>query len=538
MYSSKERIQFKVCKWIDNDTFKELLEFSEYVGRRGGCSYFEIDPVKMWRSDLKMIDVYRKLSEIDGVDPEDLEKIHGLAVKESTVQIYLHDDGLLRIKSDMYLKPILSKLGIYLPYDRGERAYKAPAHLYRRLVELFQSQGLTVDDRINLLNKKIPRKISFLGKLRPYQEEALEAWKRNNRLGVIALPTGAGKTVVAIAGMVEASVYTLVVVYTKEHVKQWIDSIKRFTDADGLVGAYYGDEKRIAPITVTTYQTAFKKVKLFAPMFSLLVIDEAHHLPADKFRVIATRMPAPYRMGLSATIEREDGKHEEIFPLIGGIVYHSTPGELARKGYLAPYKIITVKVRLKGDEKERYEKLRREYQALARGRTFQEVLEAAKKGDPTAIEALRRHAEMRSIIQMSETKLREVEKLAKREAEKGNKVIIFTQYKKQAEEIAKRVNGVILHGDMDGRDRFRALERFKSMDKGILVVTTVGDEGLDIPDANVGILVSGTGSSRQFLQRLGRLLRPSPGKKSAVLYEVIVEGTSEEYQSRRRRRLR
>jgi len=96
-----------------------------------------------------------------------------------------------------------------------------------------------VIDKIGLLDKKLPREIRFTGELRPYQREALEAWEKNGNRGVIALPTGAGKTVVAIAGMAKLSVYTLIVVFTKEHVKQWIEAVKRFTDAAGLVGAYY-----------------------------------------------------------------------------------------------------------------------------------------------------------------------------------------------------------------------------------------------------------------------------------------------------------
>ncbi|MCE4602197.1 MAG: DEAD/DEAH box helicase [Desulfurococcales archaeon] len=530
-------LRFRVCKWIDDEEFRRLMEFSRYLGRGGGCSLFEVDLARARREGYTILDIYRIVSSLDNVPNEDLERIRVEAEEEVKALVYLGSDGMLRIKSRVMLKPILSETGIYLPYDRQEKAYKAPAHMYAEIVKHLARQGLNVVDKVDLLEKKLPREVRFTGELRPYQGEALEAWERNGNRGVIALPTGAGKTVVAIAGMAKLSVYTLIVVFTKEHVKQWIEAIKRFTDAAGLVGAYYGEEKRLAPITVTTYQTAFRKIGVFAPIFSMLIVDEAHHLPADKFRVIASRMPSPYRMGLSATIEREDGKHEEIFPLVGGVVYHIPPGELAKQGYLAPYVIRREKVSLSGEEKRKYEKLRAEYRALAGGRTFQELVEAARKGDPIAIQAIRKHHEMRNIIQMSEAKIRKVEEIVRRELAKGSKIIVFTQYKKQAEEIAKRIGGFLLHGGLDPRERTRTLEAFRSSRSGVLVVTTVGDEGLDIPDANVGILVSGTSSSRQFIQRLGRLLRPGEGKKSAVLYEVIVEGTSEEYQSRKRRRM-
>ncbi len=532
------RARFRVRGWLRDEDYRRLLSIARYIGRIDGFAVFELEPWRIEREGLSIEDVASLLSSIDGVVKEDVEHIINAAREARKVTIDLGDDGMLRISSRVFLKEILKNAGLVLPYSREERAYKAAPHLYRDLVDLFAREGLIVDDRIGLLGSYglLPRQVNFRGQLRPYQEEALRRWEENQYRGIIALPTGAGKTVIAIAGLAKLGVKTLIVVYTRDHVRQWIDAIRRFTDAGVMIGAFYGDEKRLAPITVTTYQTAFRKVRFFARHFALVIFDEAHHLPADKFRAIATGLPAPYRLGLSATIEREDGKHVEIFPMLGGVVYHTTPGELARQGYLASYVIRTVKVDLKPSERRRYEELRKRFQKLARGRTIQELVKAARSGDPDAIEALRVHAEMRKIIQYSESKLDEVVKLVKRELAKGSKIIVFTQYKMQAEEIARRTGGLLVHGSLDKRERERAISIFRSLPSGVLVVTTVGDEGLDIPDANVGILVSGTSSQRQFIQRLGRLLRPKKGKDNkAVLYEVVVTGTSEEYQSRKRR---
>jgi superfamily II DNA or RNA helicase len=534
---ARRELLFRVRGWLGDEEFRELLQFSRYLGRERGASVFKIDPGKLRESGMTLRDVVEVLRGVRGVDDGDLAELERVAEELETVTLEPIPGGKLAVRSRAYLKPVVERLSLPLTYSREERAYIADLMHYRAVREGLEKAGFRVVDRVfTEHSSRLPREIRFLGKLRDYQEEALEAWRRAGYRGVIVLPTGAGKTVVAIAGIVELSVWSLVVVYTKDHVNQWIEAFRKFTDAHGLVGAYYGEEKRLAPITVTTYQTAFRRIGELYRYFRLIVFDEAHHIPADKFKEIARASPAPYRLGLSATIEREDGRHEEIFPLVGGIVYQTDPGELTRRGYLAPFVVRRVRVRLSREERRLYEELRRRYQVLAAGRTFEQLLEDAKRGDERAVEALRVHARMREVVQMSESKLREVERIVREELEKGSKIIVFTQYKKQAEEIARRLGALIIHGGMDRARRELTLKRFKSAPSGVLVVTTVGDEGLDIPDANVGVLVSGTGSRRQFIQRLGRLLRPGEGKK-AVLYEVIAEGTGEEFQSRKRRGL-
>lgn len=531
-----EGIIFRVKGWLDNETFSELARFSRYIGRDSGYALFKLDYDRMRSNGLTLADVVASLEGVGGVHPDDLEEVRRVLEEATRVRLELRE-GRLYISSKAYLKPVLESAGLGLPYDREARAYHAPPMMYGRLKGLFQAHGFTVEDLVFESDAyKLPRKPRFLGELRDYQDEALSSWRRAGRKGVIVLPTGAGKTVVAIAAMVETGVRSLVVVYTKDHISQWIDAFKRFTDSPGIVGAFYSEEKRLAPITITTYQTAYRRIGELARLFPMLVFDEAHHIPADRFKQIAQASPAPYRMGLSATIERDDGRHEEVFSLVGGVVYSTDPGELTRRGYLAPFVIRRVKVDLGRDEKRLYEELKKKYRLHARGRSFEKLLEDVRKGDPTAIEAVRINSKMREIVQGSESKIREAVRIAGEEASRGSKVIVFTQYRRQAEEIARRLGALLLHGGVDKQARDAILRRFRSMSSGVLVVTTVGDEGLDIPDANVGILVSGTGSRRQFVQRLGRLLRPGEGKR-AVLYEIIVRGTSEEAQSRKRRGL-
>ncbi len=265
-----------------------------------------------------------------------------------------------------------------------------------------------------------------------------------------------------------------------------------------------------------------------------ILTHNCHHLPADKFRIIAMYSIAPYRMGLSATPIREDGRHTDLFPLLGGIAYYKSVSELTEQGYLAKFKVYTVRVRLSSEEEREYQRLYRMYKALAGNKSFLELLEEAKRGDKNAQEALKIHSKIRLLLANSISRLKKAAEIATKEYEKGSKVIVFTQYIVQAKELSRILNAYLLTGEMDSLTRRNVLEKFKKASKGILVVTTVGDEGIDIPDANVGIIVSGTGSRRQFIQRLGRLLRPK-GSSEARLYEIVIKGTAEEYASRKRK---
>ncbi|MCE4614949.1 MAG: DEAD/DEAH box helicase [Desulfurococcales archaeon] len=528
---------FKIRKWLSDNEFKELLEFSDYLGYREGYKVFRINYERLKDNGYTYRDVLAKLKEYDAeLDPLLERKIEELSEYQNTVIIeYNHITNTFIIASKEYLKPYLYRFSQQITYQKGS-GYKVKPYMIYGVVSELEHYGFKIIDKDNVLSqKKLPKLVRLKGELRNYQKEALDKWLENDKRGIIALPTGSGKTVIAIAAMAIAGVYSFIVVFTKDQLIQWIDKIKEFTDAGDLVGAYYGDEKNLRPITVTTYQTAFKKINIFSTKFDLLVVDEAHHLPADKFRAIAMGSSAIYRMGLSATVAREDGKHEEIFPLMGGVVYSKRASELVQEGYLAPFIVRTVYVQLTPEEKKKYEVLRREYRRHSLGRRFEEVLRLAQKGDPHAIQAVRINAKIKNLLALSEGKMRAIERVVKDELKKDSKILVFTQYKTQAEKIAENLNALILHGDLDTKTRKALLNKFKSIDSGVLVVTTLGDEGLDLPDVNVGILASGTSSSRQFIQRLGRLVRPKPGK-NAVFYDIILKGTSEEYQARRRRR--
>lgn len=532
----KVDIVFKVRRWLNRDEFEELLQISDYMGRSSGYSLFKINFDKIRRQNLSYEDIIAFLEDLE-VELSDRDKKILYEIIKSTRSVELFWDGTtIYMKPKFYLGPIYEEIREMVEYDSKRKIFRIKPMFYFSLLSKLKEKNIHIIDKAGLKETMpLDVDISLKVELRPYQKEAVDAWMRNRR-GIIALPTGAGKTIVALAIITKLRERTLIVTYTRDQMMQWKDMLLKYTTVPfDKVGLYYSDVKRISPITITTYQTAYRHAHKLAPFFSLLIIDEVHHLPAEKFKYIALNMYAKHRLGLSATVIREDGRHEELFPLMGGIVYWKSASELAEEGYLATYRIKQVYVNLTIEEKKKLRELLKLYRFYAKGRSFQELLRHARLGDDDAQRALSIHSRIRLLVHMAENKIKAIKNIVEEELRKGSKIIVFTQYVEQAKRIAQEINALLLTGEIDTLERNRILEEFRKSAKGVLVVTTVGDEGLDIPDANVGIIAAGTGSRRQFIQRLGRLLRRKDGKSEAILYEIIVRGTSEEIQSRKRK---
>jgi len=531
-------VRFRVRGWLSREEFEELMKFCDYLGREEGESKFAINPKKAEENGYDIDEIREVLKKLgERVQRAALEVLEEEVAKGREVVIRVEGSDVV-VEPRAFLGEALESLrDLLLKYDRKRKAFYAKPGRLEELIERLEALGFVVVDKTGVPKAQpLPERVEFKGELREYQKEALQAWSANKFRGIVALPTGAGKTVVGIAALSQLSEKTLIVVYTKEQLAQWMEKVLEFTTAPpSFVAPFYGEEKRLAPITISTYQTAYKYIDDLAFRFSFLVIDEVHHLPAEKFKQIALGMYSPRRMGLSATVVREDGKHVELFPLMGGVVYFKSPQELVEMGYLAPYVIKLVKVELTEEEKKRYEELRKVYKALSGGLSFKEIVARAQQGDRTAALALKVHSEMLQLIHTASRKLEAVKEIVSRELERGSKILVFTQYVEQAEELGRLLGAPVLTGSTEQKQRKKIFEEFRKAPKGVLVITTVGDEGIDIPDANVGVVVAGTGSRRQFIQRLGRLLRPGSGKV-ARLYEIVVKDTQEEAQAKRRRR--
>ncbi|GEM_PF-568236 len=271
-----------------------------------------------------------------------------------------------------------------------------------------------------------------------------------------------------------------------------------------------------------------------------VIVHNCHHLPAESYRQIAEMSMAPYRLGLTAVYEREDGLHSLLPDLIGGIVFELKPDDLAGR-YLARYEVRRIFVPLSEEEKRRYNekaKVFKEY-IVSKGIRLENVEDFRKivmlTGlDEKAYEALKSWDEARKIAFNSKNKLKKLKELLERH--RNDKIIIFTRYNDLVYTISRAFLIPAVTHKTDKKERDLILEGFRKGKFKAIVSSQVLDEGIDVPDANVGIIVSGTGSSREFIQRLGRLLRPAEGKDKAILYELISKETGEVRVARRRKK--
>jgi len=374
---------------------------------------------------------------------------------------------------------------------------------------------------------------------RSYQHTATEAWLRAGGRGIVVLPTGAGKTVVAFDAIARLGVRTLVVVPTIELLRQWRSELTtRLGLEPDAVGCVGGGERTVGPITVITYDSAsMPRRKLEG--FGLLVFDEAHHLPANSYRAIVAKARAPWRLGLSATLERADERHLDLATLIGPVVYERVAEDLAAEKHIAAFTERRVFVDLTPDEEMRYEGLMAEwkyYLATRRAQLgggpgmFAQLIRRSGY-DPEARRALRAHHEARLLAMNATAKTGTIEQLLRRHA--GEKVIIFSEYVEMVDRISRALLLPAITYRTPPAERKAILAGFRSGELTKLVTGRVLNEGVDVPDASVAIVASGSASMREYVQRLGRVLRPKP--EAATLYELISRRTNERATARRRR---
>ncbi|MET9341668.1 DNA repair helicase XPB [Nonomuraea sp. NPDC003804] len=346
--------------------------------------------------------------------------------------------------------------------------------------------------------------------LRPYQQEAADAFWHGGS-GVVVLPCGAGKTIVGAAAMAHAEATTLILVTNTVSAHQWKQELLRRTSlTEDEIGEYSGSKKEIRPVTIATYQVmttrrkgVYAHLELFdARDWGLIVYDEVHLLPAPIFRMTAD-LQARRRVGLTATLVREDGREGDVFSLIGPKRYDAPWKEMENQGWIAPADCVEVRVTLSDEERLAY--------------------------------AMAEAEERYRFAATTPSKTRVTEALVRRHL--GEQVLVIGQYIDQLDELAEHLGAPVIKGETPIKERERLFQAFRDKELQVLVVSKVANFSIDLPEAAVAIQVSGTfGSRQEEAQRLGRVLRPKADGGGARFYTVVSRDTvDQEFAAHRQR---
>ncbi len=335
--------------------------------------------------------------------------------------------------------------------------------------------------------------------LRDYQRDAADSFWHGGS-GVVVLPCGAGKTMVGAAAMAHAGATTLILVTNTVSARQWKDElVKRTSLTEEEIGEYSGAVKEIRPVTIATYQVltlrrkgAYPHLELLdARDWGLIVYDEVHLLPAPIFRMTAD-LQARRRIGLTATLVREDGREGDVFSLIGPKRYDAPWKDIEAQGWIAPADCVEVRVTLPESERLVY--------ATAEPEERYRLAACTHHKNTVVRELVERHA--------------------------GQPTLVIGQYIEQLDELAADLDAPLIKGDTTVRERQRLFEQFRSGEIGLLVVSKVANFSIDLPSAEVAIQVSGSfGSRQEEAQRLGRLMRPKSKGQTARFYAVVARDT-------------
>lgn len=498
--------------------FAEIVKSPEYIHT------YRITPLSLWNaaaSGMKASEImlalekYSKYSLPDNVRKDIIEYVQRYGkvklLKENNNLILKSDDFLIitEIEHSKKIQPyILGKIDLNtLVIDPNMRG-----HIKHALLKIgFPVEdlagyvdGTPLDFRLRTITKK-GKEFS----LRKYQKDAVDIFYASGSAaggsGVIVLPCGAGKTIVGMGVMDKLKSETLILTTNITAVKQWKEELLDKSNLDeNMIGEYTGEVKEIKPVTISTYQilTHRKNKEMEFPHFEifnsknwgLVIYDEVHLLPAPVFRVTA-EIQSRRRLGLTATLVREDGLEEDVFSLIGPKRYDIPWKDMEKQGWIATAVCTEVRVNMNGQQRVEY------------------AMSSAK--------------EQFRIASENENKFEVVEKILNKH--KDDNVLIIGQYLNQLQYLSDKLNAPLITGKTSNTERMILYEQFRTGKLKKLIVSKVANFAVDLPEANVAIQVSGTfGSRQEEAQRLGRILRPKSDNKQAHFYSIVTKGTKDE----------
>ncbi|WP_433946261.1 DNA repair helicase XPB [Paenibacillus sp. SN-8-1] len=513
---------------------RELSKFAELVKSPASFHTYRLTPLSMWNAaaqGMETAEILKQLRDLSRL------KVPDQVLKEVT--LWLSRYGKLRLRQSFEQPGILVLEGEHAEFIDEIAKLESIQKLGLKRMEAtkltipVRNRGMIKQDLTRLgypvqdeVGYHSGQALSFQMRdetlagipfsLRPYQSESVSAFTGSGTStgggsGVLVLPCGAGKTVIGLAAMAKLQCETLILTSNVTSVRQWIEELRAKSTLNELeIGEYSGDRKEVRPVTVSTYQIlahrtkkedGFKHMKLFNERdWGLIIYDEVHLLPAPVFRVTA-EIQATRRLGLTATLVREDGCEKDVFSLIGPKLYEMPWRDLEQEGWIAKVKCCEIRVPMS-------ESLRMKY-LLAEGR--QKFRIAAE--NPGKLEIIRELLVTHS----------------------DRQVLIIGQYLDQLKHLSDQLQAPLITGSMPQQERAELFCAFRSGSLSILIVSKVANFAVDLPDASVGIQVSGSfGSRQEEAQRLGRLLRPKSGDNRAHFYTLVSDGSREQEFSLRR----
>lgn len=480
----------------EEKTLNEISEIAHLETSSGDHFKFQVREMDIWNSDLSLEEMREKYTRIVGSYPRFLdwvertyEKQEVFAIEHAGTYHVLKGNSEERMEWARSLEEVRENLAVDLTEKKSRIAMGAKSRA--KIKEILLKKGYPVEDNSKFRESEEKIGADLQVDLRDYQEEYVErAYEK--KAAVLANPAGSGKTVTAIGLMSKVDSPTLILVPQRSLVGQWKrELLDKTTLTEDQIGEYHGGEKEMKEVTLATYHMAGEKTSLFRREWGLIIFDEVHHIPSKLFRKTAS-LQSTRRIGLSASPVREDSKEREIFALIGQQIGGDWARFFDQEYVLKP----DVNIQLVEWESDFY---RNKY------------VEAS--GFKKAIIASKNPAKNQHIADLLEK-------------HKDEKTIIFCDWIEQGEDLSKEFDVPFISGETDFDEREEYFKKFRNDELTTVIVSRIGDEGLDLPDAEVGIIASGQGGSRrQATQRAGRVMRPFG---DARVYVIATKGSNEE----------
>lgn len=495
----------------------DIIAFADLVKSPEHIHTYTLSPLTLWNavssgiSSDEIIKRLRKWSRYE-IDERVIFFIEDTASRYGEFILTEEDQDNLRlsVKRERFFLTLYSESTLKKYLKKGDGNYFLLSKLDRgSLKAKLVKMGFPVDDRIPLKKgEKLELDLKDTVEVRDYQKDSVDAFLSSGGYGTIVLPCGSGKTIVGIETAVRLKTNTLILCPNVSSVHQWIrELLDKTTLTPDKIGEYSGETKSIRPVTVCTYQVLTYRTKQEGeeaepdyPHFSLLsdnnwglvIYDEVHMLPAPVFRITA-ELQSIYRLGLTATLIREDGREDEVFSLVGPKRYDTPWAELTQKGYIAKAYCHEVRIPLPHT-------LELEY-------------------------ALATKKEKYRLASQNPLKIKVAEEILKRH--EGESILIIGQYLDQLKVFQDHFGYPIITGTTSNKKRDELYDKFRSGEEKVMIVSKVANFAVDLPDASVAIEISGSfGSRQEEAQRLGRILRPKA--RDSHFYTIVTEYSQEE----------